>query len=164
MPLQLYRHNEPMSDEELVFLRRKERKERSSLYRVMRILMIFCFVCPFVVAWLRAFAEQPDPFSPAYYFGGVAFLMCFAGLAVYIAYSHTLKKVQSDIRHRTKTIERTHITRKQFMPHNNEFYFYLDSPHKLSIEVSEADFRSLEKGDEINIEYTTYSQFYLGYF
>ncbi len=164
MQLQLYRHDEPMDAEELLFIQKKEEKERASLYKVVRILMVFCFICPFVVAWLRALAQVPNPFSMLYYFSSVLFLLCFAGGAVYIAYSRTLKKVQSDVRHRTKTVERTHITRKQFMPHNNMYYFFLDSPNKVSIEVSQEDYYRLEKGDELNIEYTTYSKFYLGYF
>jgi hypothetical protein len=50
------------------------------------------------------------------------------------------------------------------MPVNNSYFFYLSSAIKLSIEVEEYDYRRLEKGDEVNIEYTTFSQMYLGYF
>jgi hypothetical protein len=50
------------------------------------------------------------------------------------------------------------------MPQNNTYYLYLSSAVKLSIEVSIDDYRQVAEGDELNIEYTTYSRFYLGYF
>ncbi|RYE23471.1 MAG: hypothetical protein EOP51_10405 [Sphingobacteriales bacterium] len=160
----LIRYNEPLEAEEIAFLQRKETRERRQFYKVIRVLMILCFVCPFIVAWFRAADGAENPFSYQAYFIGVVFLLCFAGTGVYIAYRRSLYQLHADLRNLTKTVECTHITRKQFMPHNNTFYFYLDSPNKLSIEVSEADFRSMEAGDELNIEYTTYSRQYLGYF
>lgn len=98
------------------------------------------------------------------YFAGVFFLMCFSSGILYLVYRYSLQKLQYDVKHTTKTIELTRITRKQYMPQNNTFYFYLDSPHKLSIEVSELYFRKLDQGDEVNIEYSTYARLYLGYY
>jgi hypothetical protein len=164
MSVELIRYNEPMDGDELAFLYRKEEKERMQFYKVIRILMILSFICPFVIAWFRAVEGQEDPFSYLHYFVGVVFLLCFSGAGVYLAYHRNLKRVQQDIKISTKTIELTHITRKQYMPQNNTYYFYLDSPNKLSIEVNEEDYRRLEQGDEVNIEYTTFAKLYLGYF
>lgn len=164
MSLELIRYNQPLNVDELEFLVRKERKERTQFYKIARYCMIVSFIAPFVIAWFRAAEGAENPFSYLHYFVGVTFLLAFSGSILYLAYHSTLRKIQADIRHKTKTIEYTHISRKQYMPHNNTYYFYLDSPNKLSIEVSPADFHSMTDGDELSIEYTTHSKLYLGYF
>lgn len=164
MSLELVKYREPLSSEELSFLVRKEEKERKQFYKIIRVFMILSFVCPFVVAWFKALAGADDPFSVVAYFFGVLFLMCFSGLGIYWSYYHNLRKLQMDIRGGMKTIERVFIIRKQYMPLNNAFFFYLSSAVKLSIEVNEFDYRRLNKGDEINIEYAGFSRIYLGYF
>ena len=164
MSLDLVKYREALSGDELSFLRRKETKERKQFYKVVRVFMILCFVCPFIIAWFRAIEGVENPFSLTYYFLGVSFLATFSGAGIYWGYYNHLRKVQKDIRVGTKTIERTYVTRKQYIPSNNSFYFYLSSAIKLSIEVNEPDFRRLDTGDELSIEYTTYSKLYLGYF
>lgn len=160
----LIRHNEPLEEEEIVFLSRKELRERKQFYNLIRIVMTLSFVIPFIVAWVRAFDGDEGAFSYLFYFSGVCLLLCFSGLVIFLAYNRTLRRVQADIRKQTKTIENTRIVRKQYMPHNNKYYFYLDSPNKLSIEVKERDYLRFESGDELNIEYTTHAELYLGYF
>jgi hypothetical protein len=155
---------EKLESEELSFLRRKEAKERNQLYKVVRAMMMLCFVCPFIVAWVQAINGVPDPFRAGTYFLSVLFLLVFAGIVIYVAYRQNLRRVQLDIGHGTKLIERTHVTRKLYMPQTNTWFFYLDSPTRLSIEVSEDDYQRMEPGDEISIEYTSYSRMYLGYF
>lgn len=162
--MELIRYNEALEAEELAFLLKKERKERKLYYGIIKWCMIMSFICPFIVAWFHAFDGDDNPFSYSSYFVGVVFLLFFSGGGTYVVYYYNLRKVQSDIKHRTKTIERSHIMRKQFMPHNNTYHFYIDSPNKLSIEVTATDFHRLDKGDELSIEYTTYSKMYLGYF
>ncbi len=162
--MQLFRYNEPMNGHELGFLQRKEEKERKQFTKLVRILMIICFVIPFIIAWLKATNNERDPFSYSSYFFGVGLLLLICAVILYPAYTYTLGKLQRDIGTGTKTIELTHITRKQYMPQNNTYHFYLNSPNKLSIEVSENDFHRMAEGDELNIEYTTVSKMYLGYF
>ncbi|HLO70203.1 MAG TPA: hypothetical protein VK167_05005 [Flavipsychrobacter sp.] len=162
--LHLYKYNEPLEKEELVFLQQKFKKENTMFYKVVRILMVFCFACPFLMSWFRAWNDEPNPFSYKYYFGGVLFLMVFSGSIAYSAYYFTLRKLRKDIQSGTKTIERVNVTRKQYMPQNNTYYLYLSSPVKLSIEVSIDDYRQVGEGDELSIEYATHSKFYLGYF
>lgn len=164
MTHELVRYNEPLSGDELAFLSKREAEDRSQYYRVIRIAMVLSFICPFIIAWLRALEGEKDPFSPLHYFFGVFCLLGLSALGIYIAYTFNLRKIQYDIMHRTKTIEQTHITRKQFMPHNNTYHFYIDSPVRISIEVSQEDYRRLDQGDELSIEYTTYAKLYLGYF
>jgi hypothetical protein len=153
----------PLSKDEIYFLRRKERVERKQFYRVVRMLLLLCFSCPFVVAWIRALAGADDPFGAFTYFASVGFLMSFGGAAAYVSYRTHLMRVQRDLRGGTKTIERVHILRKQYMPQTSEYFFYIDSESKLSIEVSADDYTRFQRGDELTIEYTTHSRHYLGY-
>lgn len=156
-------HDE-LSSTELDFLLRKDEKETKNFYTVISIFMIICFVIPFIVAWVRAFGGEGNPFSFVHYFLGVGYLLCFLGFCAWLAYRRTLQKIKTDIRLRSKTIERARITRKQQVKQNATYYFYLDSPNKLSIEVTEADYYELNEGDEINIEYSTNAKLYFGYF
>lgn len=155
---------EPLNNEELNFLQKKEQQDRKQLYKVVRALLFLCFIIPFIVAWFRALNGATNPFSYLAYFVTVIVLLTISCIGLYLAYHSNLQLVRRDIHHRTKTIEQTHITRKQYMPQNNTWYFYLDSPTRLSIEVNEADFQRLREGDELNIEYTTYAKLHLGYF
>ncbi|MCB9046014.1 MAG: hypothetical protein H6550_07730 [Chitinophagales bacterium] len=157
-------HSEQMSADELQFLISKDEKETRLFYKAISALMVICFILPFIVAWVRAFAGDEQPFEFGYYFLGVGFLLSFLGFCSWLAYRFTLQKIRTDIKKGTKTVERTIITRKQYMPHNNSFYFYLDSATKLSIEVSQNDYLMFSKGDELNIEYSTNAKFYFGYF
>ncbi|HEY9178110.1 MAG TPA: hypothetical protein VIN07_10485 [Flavipsychrobacter sp.] len=157
-------HKESLSPEELQFLMDKDQKETRTFYSAIRVFMFVCFVIPFIVAWLRAMDGDENPFELGAYFLGVGFLLSFTGLCAWLAYRRSLQKIKRDIKNRSKTVERTHITRKQYMPHNHTYYFYLDSPNKLSIEVSEADYHLLNDGDELNIEYSTNAKMYFGYF
>lgn len=126
--------------------------------------MVMSFVIPFAGAWYRAMDDAPNAFSPIRFFAGVVVLLSISSAGTYISYRVNLKKIQHDLRQRTKTIEVSHITRKQYMPQNNTYFFYIDSPTRLSIEVSNGDFHRLNVGDEVNIEYTTFAKLYLGYF
>lgn len=163
MSLHLVQYKQPLTHEELSFLRQKEERERGLLLRVIRALMVLCFICPFVVAWLRAMLGAEQPFSFLYYFVSVLFLLFLCALGVYWSYYNNLRTIQQDIRFGTKTIEKAYITRKQFMPSAGSFHLYLSSAIRISIEVSEEEYRRLASGDEVHIEYTSYSKQYLGY-
>jgi hypothetical protein len=160
--LQLYR--ETLRADELGFLLKKEYKERKVYFKVFRILMVVSFVVPYIAAWYRVLDNMPFAFSYARFFVSAGILLFISAFSVYCTYVFFLKNIQRDIRYKTKTIETNHITRKLHMPQTNTFHFYLDSPTKLSIEVSQDYFYSLNEGDEVNIEYTTHSREYLGYF
>lgn len=164
MQQQVSIHKEALTPEELQFLKDKDEKETRAFFRAVRVFMFICFIIPFIVAWMRAMDGDENPFELGAYFMGVTFLLCFTGLCAWLAYRRSLQKVKADIRHNSKTIERTRITRRQYMPQNNTYYFYLSSPNKLSIEVSESDYYMLKDGDELNIEYSTHAKLYFGYF
>ena len=157
-------HNELLSPDELRFLVEKDGKETRNFYKAISIFMVICFIIPFAIAWYKAIDGEEYAFSYTSYFLGVGYLLAFLGVGAWFAYRRTLYKIKKDIHHRSKTVERTHITRKQYMPHNHTYYFYLASPNKLSVEVTENDYYMLNDGDELNIEYSTHAKLYFGYF
>jgi hypothetical protein len=153
-----------MNEDERAFLKRKETRDRRQFYRSLQLLLLICFALPFAMAWGKAIAGVPNPFSYAHYFAGVGILGSLTGIGAFIAYRNNLHRIHMDLRKGTKTIERAMITRKRFMPQTNSCFFFLDSPTKLSIEVSPQYFERLNVGDEVNIEYSTYGKAYFGYF
>ena len=154
-----------LTDEELDFLVKKDERETRNFYRVISIFMSVCFIIPFIVAWGKALGgDEETPFSFKEYFLWVFYLLCFLAFCAWFVYSRTLGKVKSDIKHRAKTVEKTKITRKQHVRSGGSYYFYLDSPNKLTIEVEESDYYSMNEGDELNIEYSTKAKLYFGYF
>lgn len=161
---EIERFIEPLEADELRFLQRKEAQERHLFYKVVRLLMILCFMFPYLVALARAFSGVRNPFSVSFYFLLVVSLLIFTGTCLFLSYRLYLRRTQRDISSGVKLIERAHVTRKLYMPHNDTYHLYLDSPTRLSIEVDEPDYRRFIKGDEVNIEYTSISKQYLGYF
>ncbi|HQE11414.1 MAG TPA: hypothetical protein PLQ78_01560 [Flavipsychrobacter sp.] len=161
--LHLIQYNTTLSKDELAFLKQKEKKDRKQLYLVANVLMVFCFACPFAGSWILALDGETTEFSLTNYFIGVIFLLLLSTFALYWTYKKYLYKVQQDIHHASKIIKAAIITRKQYMPENNKYYFYLTNAIKLSIEVTDQDYRKWEVGEEIQIETTPYSKQYLGY-
>ncbi len=164
MAYELVYYNESLSAGELDFLIKKEARERKQYYKVFTIFMIVSFVVPYIAAWYRVADGAPNAFSYTKFFVSAGMLLFISTVATIVAYRYNLRDLQRDLRHRTKTIERTHITRLVQVPMNNTFHFYIESHVKLSIEVAAADFLNYKEGDEISIEYTTYSHEFLGYF
>ena len=112
-------HNELLSPDELRFLVEKDGKETRNFYKAISIFMVICFIIPFAIAWYKAIDGEEYAFSYTSYFLGVGYLLAFLGVGAWFAYRRTLYKIKKDIHHRSKTVERTHITRKQYMPHNH---------------------------------------------
>ncbi|MBS1586180.1 MAG: hypothetical protein JSS82_11620 [Bacteroidetes bacterium] len=161
---ELVKYEEPLEEEEVLFLVKKELKERKQYYKAFSLLMIMSFVIPFVGAWYRAYDGAPNAFSVPRFFVSAAILLTISGAAVYLTYRVNLRRVQIDIRTRIKTVECAHVVRKLYMPQNDSYFLYLDSKNKLSIQVQANDFHRLDTGDEVNIEFTKNARLYLGYF
>jgi hypothetical protein len=161
---ELQRYVEPLNSDELKFLERKESTERAQYYKVFQLLMILSFIIPFVGAWYRAYDGAPNAFSTTKFFFTASVLLFISSFSTYLTYCVNLRKVQLDLRDRTKTIEVSHVTRKLQIPSKKAYYLYIDSTIKLSIEVSYEDYVLRNEGDEVCIEYTTHSKLYLGYF
>jgi len=172
-----YTYEEPMNESELAFLREKEDKERRMLIRTVRNLSIGFIIIPCSLGiimesikrrddtpYMTRIRDEEDPHVYLYYFCGMVFLLLLVGIASFVSYNRTLKRLMKDIRLGHKTIEQTTISRKQFVESNNTYHFFLSSRAKLSIEVSPDDFNLYVEGDEINIEYSSFSKNYFGYF
>jgi|GEM_PF-314579 len=172
-----YIYQEPMTFSELSFLREKEQKERRTFFRTVRnmaVLMIIIPACGGILIEsisrsndtpeLARWRAREEPYPYLYYLTGMGFLLLLLLVASYISYNRTLKQLLKDIRSGYKTIEKTEIDRKQFIAANRTYHFYLKSTFRLSIEVSKEDFELYREGDEINIEYSTRSRIYFGYF
>lgn len=164
MSLELQRSTEPLLAEELTFLEKKEAKERAQYYKVYEMLMLLSFIIPFAGAWYRAYDGAPDAFSPVKFFCAAGILLFISTFSTWLTYRINLRKVQLDIKYKTKTIEITTILRKQQFAMSNTYYFYIDSRIKLTIEVSFEDYQRMDEGDEVSIEYATHSHVYFGYF
>jgi hypothetical protein len=158
------RHTEPLEPTELSFLVDKENKDKKVYFKIFRLLMFGSFLFPFLGSWYRAFEGAPNAFSVTRFFASTAILLGLSFTAMWLAYRVNLGKVQADLRERTKTIETAHILRKQYMHRSDAYYFYIDSPNKLSIQVTNEDYQRLDLGDEVNIEYYTHSKLYIDYF
>lgn len=164
MPLGLQRYTEPLELEELIFLEKKESTERKQYFKVYRLLMFMSFLIPFIGSWYRATEGAANAFSYLRFFVSAGILLFISSFATYLSYYVYLRKIQLDLRYKTKTIETNHITRKLYVATKKAYYFYIDSAIKLSIEVAYSDYTRLKEGDEVSIEYSTHSKLYLGYF
>lgn len=164
MTQQLVKYYEPLEPDEVAFLKRRVEREVKQYYKIAWLLMILSFIIPFTGAWYRAVDGAPNAFSMPRFFATAFVLVSLSCGGIYVSYRVSLRKIRNDIKQGTKTIEQTHITRKAFVSSNDTYYFYLNSPNKLSIEVSQADYHNMAQGDELSIEYTTHSKLYLGYF
>ena len=160
----MQRYDELMDDKEWCFLLHKEEKQRKGFYKVFRILMVISFVLPYLFAWYTAADGVTNAFSYTRFFIIAGNLLFVSGASTYCTYRVYFRKLQRDLKFKTKTIETIHITRKLHVPQNDAYFFFLDSATKLSIEVSLTDFHNYEPGDELNIEYSSYSREYFGYF
>lgn len=155
---------ETLEATEYNFLVKKERKERRQYNRILWILLAGSAVVSFAGAWKYVKTGNLTLFSWEHYFINVTVLMLLSAAGVWYSRHVNLKKLQSDIEERTKIVERVMITRKTFLHNTNTYFFYINSPVRMSIEVSAAYFERLGEGDEINIEYSTYSRVYFGYY
>ncbi|MBL7720321.1 MAG: hypothetical protein JNL72_15900 [Flavipsychrobacter sp.] len=164
MTTAIVRYTEPLELKEVSFLLEKAQRDKKVYYKIFRVLMIASFVFPFIGSWYRAFEGAPNAFSLGRFFVSTGILLAISFTAMWFAYKVNLGKLQADLRSRTKTVETAHILRKAYMHRNDAYYFYIASPNKMSIQVSNEDYHRLDIGDEVNIEYYTHSKLYLGYF
>lgn len=169
-------YQEPMNDSELAFLKEKEARDKRVFLRTVRLLSLLVFIpCSLGILMesikrsndtpdMAKFREEQDPRVYFYYVAGMLILLLLLAMGSYISYLRNLRPLLKDIRQGNKTIESTEISRKQSVSSNNTYHFFLRSTYKLSIEVSQEDYELYQEGDEINIEYSTFSKVYFGYF
>lgn len=108
--------------------------------------------------------ELQDAYFYLFYVKITIVILIIVVLGGWAIYHRTLRRLKRDIQEGMKNVEQTQIARKTHFKGTGNYYFYLKSKKKLSIEVSEADYNQLSEGDEINIEYAPRSLVYFGYF
>ena len=176
MSAAVFFYQESMNQAELSYLTEKRDKERRVFMRVLRTLSVIFIVLPCCISIIMEgivrsndtpealkIKEREEPHIYLFYFLGMIFLLLVVAVASYFSYSRTLKMMERDIRQGEKTVEQTSINRKMAMG-NGTYHFYLNSAYKLSIEVTAEEYADYQEGDEINIEYSTWSGIYFGYF
>ena len=157
-------YTEPLEASELLFLINKVNDEQKQYLKIYGILVIMSFVFPLAGSWYRETDYSELQFSGFRFICSTAVLLFISTFSTYSTYRVFLRKIKLDVRRKTKTIEGQKIIRKLFVPLNKTYHFYLDSQIKMSIEVSAQFYNQLNEGDEVNIEYSTYSKEYFGYF
>lgn len=166
-----------MSASELEFLEKKLQKDKARYYKMLTILGIIFISIPILGAVIsethkyfnrnasKELQQQLEYNNPL-----LGYVIAFFGVIViiaavaYFAYKKTIQKTINDIKSKQKIVEQAELIRKTHMPQNNTYHFYLDSPTRISIEVTKNDFDNYREGDEINIEYSERSKVYFGYF
>lgn len=172
-----YRCEEPMEAPEFSFLQEKAIKERRMLIRVVRNLSVIFVIIPCCIGItleslkrseltpaLREIEDRNDPDFVRNYIIAMIVLLLVVAVSSAIYYYRNLWKLTKDIKRNLKSIEQATIERKQHISSNDSYHFFINSKTQLSIEVSKDDFEKFNEGDEINIEYSTYSKIYFGYF
>lgn len=169
---------ESFTEEERIFLSKKLTKERSQFRRILRNLTILTAAAPLFVAIVLFGISAMDPvleeedhvqvLTTVVIKVNVLVVFCiFASVSLIVIlgfYWEYIRKLVRDIRQGEKVVEQAIIDRKQFVPHNQSFYFHLRIKHKPLLEVDEIFFRNWQEGDEINLEYAPRTGIQFGYF
>jgi hypothetical protein len=171
-------YEEIMTAEELLFITNMKQKEAGIFFRAVRNLSLFFIIVPCALSLiLEAYFKDEAAVRAAQLMGqevavnnvyvlikifAVIFFIFMVGAL--IVYQRNLGKLVYDVKHKSKTIETSIIKRKHAIEAHQQFYLYLSSPIKYSIEVNALDYQGLMEGDEINIEYSTKAHVYFGYF
>jgi hypothetical protein len=169
LPARNEQYLEALNVSELDFLKKKAGKQ-GRVYKLLQQLMVLGAVfISFAGGWKNIRSEEwpfdtITVFSWENYLITVCCLVVLFLISIWFSRNSELSKIRRDLRQKLKVVERVMIERKTFLPHNNTFHFYLNSPEKLSIQVEEQDFMMLQEGDEINIEYSQNAKVYFGYF
>lgn len=148
----------------------KRIKKQERIYRnIWLLLMLGTVIVAFGGAWENIPIEGKRNeyvtiFSWNMYLIVLLSLMALFSSFVAITRYLELSKLYKDRKEKKKIVQKVLIKRKTFVPHNNSFHFYLNTPKKLSIEVNQQDFINYEEGDEISIEYSKNAEIYFGYF
>ena len=155
---------EPLDDDEIFFVTKKYEKVSKEYLRIMNLFLIASGVIPLILAiGFGIVFNDIRMFYRIFTISLVSLIIFFCIISV-IFYFIQLYAVYKDNKFKTKTLEQCIITKKNYIQINNSFHFYINSDVKYSIEVSENDFNMFNLGDEINIEYTTFSKEFLGYY
>lgn len=171
-------YQEPLTAIELDSLQkmyRSETKKMWYMYRKISLVLIAVAMGIMIFVSIGFVVDPPDPpefpdqepltLSAILSTIGIAILVICSGLglAFLAAFWYNVRPFKRDIVAGYKLVETTNILHKQYMPHNDTYYFTIRSSIGLSLEIDQAAYQFYEIGDEINIEYTRYARYRLGF-
>jgi hypothetical protein len=155
---------EPMAAVEVAYLQAIVDEHRQSYFKMFWLLLFISVCVPYPFAYTQETDDSEFVFSLFRYVCITAVLMFVFMTSFFVGYLVKNKNVHKDIKMKLKDIEVCTITQKVFMEINNTYHLYIDCSIRLNIEVNEADFMKVMPGDQINVEYGSFSKEYLGYF
>lgn len=175
----IHYYKESLTEDERQFLLKKLHRERPNFLNVLKTINLICLIfiafitiLMLVIYWVKpeetTIIKEDNPLTLGKIFA-ISFWTYFSvatliNLAFWLRYRNTIGRIKSDIDSNEKIIEQTKILNKRFMPQNQAYYFYIDSPNRYTIQVDENTYRMLEIGDELNLEYSEKSKIDFGYF
>lgn len=166
--------SESFSLEETQFIAKKLNQQRAAFWVATRtmillgtiilgITMLLFKMLPLEETSIENKFEVLETTNWFYVIVAFIFFLIIGGASIF-SYRKTVHRLALDYKEQIKLIECTNVNRKVYMPHTKSYHFYLQSPSKLSIEVSARDYHDYKIGDEINIEYSKNAKEYFGYF
>lgn len=175
----IHYYKESLTEDERQFLLKKLNQERPHFFKVLKTINLICLLfvalitfLMLVMYWIKPAAttiiKEDNPLTIgnilAISFWTYFSITVLINVAFGLRYRITIRKLKSDIESNEKIIEQTKILNKRFMPQNQAYYFYIESPNRYTIQVDENTYRMLEIGDELNLEYSEKSKIDFGYF
>ncbi len=163
---------EPLTEAEKAYLSASAHSSKKGFMKTVHYMFLVLAIIMIFVYTIANFTYDPHnidpntttPLTPEFVLllAGIMFLTF--GVLLSIAYVVTIHKYFREIKKGQKIVESTTVKEKRYMPQNNKYYLYLNSPTKGSIEVEPKMYAYIQVNDEINIEYTPFSKSFLGYY
>lgn len=156
---------EMMEEDELAFIEGRYIRESKHFYLGMRWMLLIIVVLPLLLILLHQHVERKDGLSNAevWFYAQCVTLLIYLFVFIF-GYVRLLLPYVRDLKKKCKVVEQVLITEKKYMPQNNSYHFYINSLNRISIEVNDEHFNTLQVNDELCIEYAGYTEIYLGYF
>ncbi len=160
-------YKDKMTATELAFVQKKY-KENSAMYtlfmkRMVYIVMGFCAIMIFIeVAFMQPAIEKGN-YKPIA-LNIVLIMSIILSLIILLSYYLVLYNMARDAKQGSKVVEQANVIEKKYFNHLDQFYLYTNSLNVTKLEVSKKDFDTINLGDEINLEYSSYCKEFFGYF
>lgn len=163
---------EPLNAEELAILEEKYASQRRFFLRFYNIFgMVFLFI---ILIVFYAAISQPDEgihsriiekqhtiYFAKYMIPG---LLLFFTLVCTSHFSIAVGGLRKDIKDGVKIIEYVTVKRKNIMPADKTYHFYIISNFKTHLQVSKEVFELYRINDQLTIEYAPHSKTFLAYY
>lgn len=159
---------EPLSQKEIDFIENLLERDSVGYFKVMRLIILVALIVGGIIGLIATFTtpanELEQQFSIRKFIITVSFSLLLILLMLIYGKKKYSWKYKQDLKNGLKLVLLLPIQRKQYVPINQTFFFYVDEPSVKVVEVSELDFHQFEQGDLIHVEVAKYSRTYLGYF